>query len=143
MGGRWRGCDALARRDHRGQPFPPARSDRGRRNGAEAAATRQAVDQEARRLAPRKLALLRTDRAANSVLSLSPFGERVGVRGSGTHRETLTPHPTPLPHGRGSRPSSPRRSPDQRHAVKLVSSAIMARAYATVSSNVARKGCAG
>jgi hypothetical protein len=28
------------------------------------------------------------------VRSLSPFGERVGVRGLRNHRETLTPHPT-------------------------------------------------
>src|SRR5215831_16401333 len=61
------------------------------------------------------------------VRSLSPFGERVGVRGIQNDRETLTPHPTPLPAevgfirlrplqmpnsgkpefgGRGSRPSS-------------------------------------
>src|SRR5262249_46930597 len=28
-----------------------------------------------------------------------PGGERVGVRGGETHRETLTPHPSPLPIG--------------------------------------------
>jgi hypothetical protein len=33
------------------------------------------------------------------VCSLSPFGERVGVRGIQNHQETLTPHPTPLPMG--------------------------------------------
>ena len=32
--------------------------------------------------------------------SLSPFGERVGVRGLQSQRETLTPHPTPLPMGK-------------------------------------------
>ena len=31
--------------------------------------------------------------AASSVCSLSPFGERVGVRGFEAYRETLTPHP--------------------------------------------------
>jgi hypothetical protein len=36
---------------------------------------------------------------AISVRSLSPFGERVGVRGLQNCRETLTPHPTPLPMG--------------------------------------------
>src|SRR5262245_13694652 len=35
--------------------------------------------------------------ATISVRSLSPFGERVGVRGLENYRETLTPHPTPLP----------------------------------------------
>src|SRR5205807_8252253 len=35
--------------------------------------------------------------ATISVRSLSPFGERVGVRGLQTYREILTPHPTPLP----------------------------------------------
>ena len=29
-----------------------------------------------------------------------PSGERVGVRGVEAHRETLTPHPTPLPMGK-------------------------------------------
>src|SRR5262249_14702110 len=37
------------------------------------------------------------DSAAISVRSLSPLGERVGVRGLRNCRETLTPHPTPLP----------------------------------------------
>src|SRR5262249_5420400 len=37
--------------------------------------------------------------AAGSICSLSPFGERVGVRGLQNYRETLTPHPTPLPTG--------------------------------------------
>ena len=31
--------------------------------------------------------------AAGSICSLSPFGERVGVRGLQNHRKTLTPHP--------------------------------------------------
>ena len=31
-----------------------------------------------------------------------PGGERVGVRGSEAHRETITPHPTPLPMGEGA-----------------------------------------
>jgi len=35
--------------------------------------------------------------AADSMRSLSPFGERVGVKGLPAPRETLTPHPTPLP----------------------------------------------
>src|SRR5262249_178790 len=39
---------------------------------------------------------------AISVRSLSPFGERVGVRGLQNYRETLTPHPTPLPPGEGA-----------------------------------------
>jgi hypothetical protein len=38
--------------------------------------------------------------ATISVRSLSPFGERVGVRGLQNYRETLTPHPTPLPVGK-------------------------------------------
>src|SRR5262249_4667082 len=33
------------------------------------------------------------DGATISVRSLSPLGERVGVRGLQNHRETLTPHP--------------------------------------------------
>src|SRR2546430_16712593 len=37
------------------------------------------------------------DSATISVRSLSPFGERVGVRGLPNYRGTLTPHPTPLP----------------------------------------------
>src|SRR5262245_41356726 len=41
------------------------------------------------------------DGATISVRSLSPLGERVGVRGLQNHRETLTPHPTPLPMGEG------------------------------------------
>src|SRR5262249_62108163 len=40
--------------------------------------------------------------ATISARSLSPFGERVGVRGLQTYRETLTPHPTPLPMGEGA-----------------------------------------
>jgi hypothetical protein len=36
------------------------------------------------------------------VRSLSPFGERVGVRGFEAYRETKTPHPTPLPMGEGA-----------------------------------------
>jgi two-component sensor histidine kinase len=36
------------------------------------------------------------DSATISVCSLSPFGERVGVRGIQNYRETLTPHPIPL-----------------------------------------------
>ena len=40
--------------------------------------------------------------ATISVRSLSPFGERVGVRGSQNYREALTPHPTPLPMGEGA-----------------------------------------
>src|SRR6187397_655048 len=40
--------------------------------------------------------LLHDDRAAISVRSLSPFGERVGVRGVTAYRATLTPHPSPL-----------------------------------------------
>jgi hypothetical protein len=42
------------------------------------------------------------DRATISVRSLSPFGERVGVRGLQNHRETIAPHPTPLPMGEGA-----------------------------------------
>src|ERR687887_445340 len=38
--------------------------------------------------------LPRTDRAANSLHSLSPFGERVGVRGLRNYQET-SPHPSP------------------------------------------------
>ena len=42
--------------------------------------------------------LMRLDGGATiAVRSLSPFGERVGVRGLPAYRETLTPHPTPLP----------------------------------------------
>src|SRR5215813_12919830 len=37
-----------------------------------------------------------------SVRSLSPLGERVGVRGVPAYRWTLTPHPTPLPMGEGA-----------------------------------------
>jgi hypothetical protein len=43
---------------------------------------------------------LSANNAANSVRSLSPFGERVGVRGLQNHRETIAPHPTPLPMGK-------------------------------------------
>src|SRR6266436_4336187 len=39
------------------------------------------------------------DRATISVCSLSPLGERVGVRGLQNYREIVTPHPTPLPMG--------------------------------------------
>ena len=42
--------------------------------------------------------------AASSVNPLSPFGERVGVRGLRTI-EDLNPSPHPSPYGRGSRPS--------------------------------------
>src|SRR5262245_17494927 len=42
------------------------------------------------------------DGATISVRSLSPLGERVGVRGLQNYRETLTPHPTPLPLGEGA-----------------------------------------
>jgi len=38
----------------------------------------------------------------SSVSSLSPVGERDGVRGLQDHRETITPHPTPLPMGEGA-----------------------------------------
>jgi hypothetical protein len=31
-----------------------------------------------------------------------PIGERVGVRGVEAYRETLTPHPIPLPMGEGA-----------------------------------------
>jgi nitrate/nitrite transport system ATP-binding protein len=40
--------------------------------------------------------------AASSVSSLAPFGERDGVRGLQSDRETITPHPTPLPMGEGA-----------------------------------------
>src|SRR5262249_18342386 len=40
--------------------------------------------------------------ATRSVCSLSPLGERVGVRGLPTYRETVPPHPTPLPMGEGA-----------------------------------------
>src|SRR4051812_36699407 len=43
--------------------------------------------------------------ATGSVNSLSPLGEREGVRGlrmSIDHRESETPHPTPLPTGEGA-----------------------------------------
>jgi hypothetical protein len=43
--------------------------------------------------------------ATGSVDSLSPLGERVGVRGlriSIDYRESETPHPTPLPTGEGA-----------------------------------------
>src|SRR5215471_9579518 len=42
------------------------------------------------------------DGATISVRSLSPLGERVGVRGLQNYRETLTPHPTPLSMGEGA-----------------------------------------
>src|SRR5262249_38568054 len=42
------------------------------------------------------------DGATISVRSLSPLGERVGVRGLQNYRETLTPHPTPRPLGDGA-----------------------------------------
>ena len=45
--------------------------------------------------------------ATGSAGSLSPLGEREGVRGLQTYRETVTPHPTPLPMGEGAdRPRS-------------------------------------
>ena len=40
-------------------------------------------------------------RATRSVCSLSPLGERVGVRGLPSP-QTITPHPTPLPKGEGA-----------------------------------------
>jgi peptide/nickel transport system ATP-binding protein len=40
--------------------------------------------------------------ATGSAGSLSPVGERVGVRGLQTYREGVTPHPTPLPMGEGA-----------------------------------------
>jgi nitrate/nitrite transport system ATP-binding protein len=40
--------------------------------------------------------------AASSVSSLAPFGERDGVRELQSDRETITPHPTPLPMGEGA-----------------------------------------
>src|SRR6266851_431013 len=43
-----------------------------------------------------------TNDATISVRSLSPLGERAGVRGLPDYRETLTPHPTPLPMGEGA-----------------------------------------
>jgi hypothetical protein len=47
--------------------------------------------------------MLRVESQASiSVRSLSPFGERVGVRGLQNQRESLTPHPTPLPMGEGA-----------------------------------------
>jgi nitrate/nitrite transport system ATP-binding protein len=51
--------------------------------------------------APHAAAGAATDSAAGSVSSLSPFGERVGVKGLENHRETITPHPAPLPMGEG------------------------------------------
>src|SRR5262249_22948818 len=48
------------------------------------------------------------NRAAQSVRSLSPFGERVGVRGLQNYRKLLTPHPTPLPMGEGADRICPR-----------------------------------
>ncbi len=58
------------------------------RYGAEDSAIRQAVDQEPRRLAWMTVSI--GPLAAGLVRSLSPFGERVGVRGFETHRETLS-----------------------------------------------------
>ena len=49
---------------------------------------------------PATLELL--ERAAKAVRSLSPLGERVGVRGLPVHRKSVTPHPTPLPMGEGA-----------------------------------------
>jgi nitrate/nitrite transport system ATP-binding protein len=40
--------------------------------------------------------------ATSSVSSLAPVGERDGVRGLQNQRETITPHPTPLPMGEGA-----------------------------------------
>jgi peptide/nickel transport system ATP-binding protein len=40
--------------------------------------------------------------ATRSAGSLSPSGERVGVRGSQTYRESVPPHPAPLPMGEGA-----------------------------------------
>ena len=45
---------------------------------------------------------LASPRADASMASAPPFGERVGVRGLRNYRETLTPHPTPLPLGEGA-----------------------------------------
>src|SRR5215467_2872966 len=62
--------------------------------------------------------------ATVSVRSLSPFGERVGVRGIQDYRETLTPHPTPLPMGEGAdRACWPVHieHEDSRHAVRAAS----------------------
>src|SRR6266545_4976935 len=42
------------------------------------------------------------DSATISVRSLSTFGESWGVRGLPNYRETLTPHPIPLPMGEGA-----------------------------------------
>ncbi|HEX4828125.1 MAG TPA: ABC transporter ATP-binding protein, partial [Xanthobacteraceae bacterium] len=45
--------------------------------------------------------------ATGSAGSLSPLGERVGVRGLQIYRESVTPHPAPLPMGEGAdRPCS-------------------------------------
>src|SRR5260370_14212354 len=42
------------------------------------------------------------DRATISVCSLSPLGERVGLRGLQNYRDIVTPYPTPLPMGENS-----------------------------------------
>jgi hypothetical protein len=47
------------------------------------------------------MSLAQRRRRALGVLPL-PFGERVGVRGLEAYRETLTPHPSPLPMGEGA-----------------------------------------
>src|SRR5260370_14540941 len=48
--------------------------------------------------------LARERRRAGGEFALLPLpcGERVGVRGIEAHRETKTPHPTPLPMGEGA-----------------------------------------
>src|SRR5258708_38123507 len=49
------------------------------------------------------------DRATISVCSLSPLGDRAGARRVQNYRELVTPHPTPLPRGRGANRASLRR----------------------------------
>src|SRR5262249_59338643 len=73
------------------------------RNDLEAPDIRQAVDQEVRRLAWGEAQhccgpIARRVRCAPS----PPLGRGFGVRGFETHRESLTPHPTPLPMGEGA-----------------------------------------
>src|SRR5882757_1396809 len=58
---------------------------------------RERFDEDRRHESPERLAA----DAANSVGSLSPFGERAGVRGLPIDRETIPPHPTPLPRKSG------------------------------------------
>jgi hypothetical protein len=78
--------------------------------------------------------------AAHSVRSLSPFGERVGVRGLQNYRETLTPHPTPLPAGEGAdrvRRSSDFNGPN----CSLVMPALGAGIHVFDAQRKARRGC--